>query len=495
MGGIEMVTTLPGSSRPASVKLELHSRDGELKEVTLIPSDSPEDQASAPARLPEDIWQNCCRWYQHLEVMWSATDNSSYEYWQRKHYDTTSEIAALMNRVLLPDQLQELLIAEMNRHRGKIMLVEIHADDDQLNHMPFELLGQPYQETGNDIVVWRRRPGSINRRPGLRLLVARSAPIDVSLPQNEEEVHKVASYVSGQKVPGIRTEVLLNCTYENFTRVAGNFRPGTIHFVMHGTLEAFQFNSPPSNDLIGYNSLARYFKRTPSVVAVVSTACFSARPANLCGRGGVCFASASVDLGLSAAIGMATKITPRAAQAFTECLYTELAEARPITEAYAQAVLAIKNMEEYDRLLWSVPVMYAKSGNVIPFPEQGYFRLLDRLQRMLQKFEDLRQQLDRLPMMSRDRRIEEARWLVLDVTGIRNDLQDLQTAELPGVPATTVWHKKLEAARTQLGWLIGEVTGSLNEGNAAEQPSSMVTVVLDDVEDLVAEHYPMAIGR
>lgn len=490
-----MTKTLPQSSRFASVRLELHSWDGELKEITLIPSDSPEDQVSVSAQLPESIWEKCCRWYHSLEAMWSAADSSSFASWQKKHRDMASETAGLMNQVLLPGKLQERLSAELNHHQDKIMLVEIHTDDDRFNRMPLELIGQPYRETGKDIVVWRRRPGAINRKPGLRLLVVRSAPIDVSLPQNEEETYEVASYMSGHKVPGIRTEVLPNCTYDDFTRMTGLFEPSTIHFVMHGTFEAFQFNSPPSNDLIGYDTLARFFKRNSSVIAVVSTACFSARPANLCDKGSVCFASASVDLGLSAAIGMATKITPRGAQTFTKCLYTELSEARPITEAYAQAVLAIRNMEEYDRLLWSVPVMYAKSANIIPFPEQGYFRLLDRLQSMLKKFEDLRRQLDRLSMMSRDRRIEEARWLPLDVADIRKDLQDLQTTELPGLPATPIWYKKLEAARSQLGWLIGEVTCSLREGYAAEQPSSMVTVILSDVEELVTEHYPIAIER
>ena len=98
---------------------------------------------------------------------------------------------------------------------------------------------------------------------------------------------------------------------------------------------------------------------------------------------------------------MVNKITPRAAQIFTRCLYTGLGAARPIAEAYAYAVLAVRNMREYDRLLWSIPVMYAKSSNVIPFPDQGYFDLLDRLESVVEGAEGLRRQLARLSAISR----------------------------------------------------------------------------------------------
>jgi hypothetical protein len=151
-------------------------------------------------------------------------------------------------------------------------------------------------------------------------------------------------------------------------------------------------------------------------------------------------------------------------------------------------------MREYDRPLWSIPVMYAKNSNVIPFPHQGYFDLLG-LESMAEGAEDLRLQLTQLPTMSQSDRIAGAGGLWLSMAAIRQGLQDFDTMELPGRPTPPVWHKKLKMARKRLDWQMSRVAYSLKQGQDAEQISSMLAATLDEIEQLVADQYPIPIGR
>jgi hypothetical protein len=219
----------------------------------------------------------------------------------------------------------------------------------------------------------------------------------------------------------------------------------------------------------------------------VSTACLSARPVVICKKRGVCFASEVVDLGVPAAIGMANMVTPRTAQVFSECLYTELAAARPIVEAYAQAVLAIRSIREHDHLLWSVPVLYAKN-NIIPFPSQGYLDLLDRLQSMIEGVEGLRRRLPQLPAMPSG----EAGAICLDLEAIRQDLHELEMTEIHGRQDLTAWHEQVEAQREQLDWLMPQVTSALHQGRGVEQMGWLLNI-FDEVERLVADQYPIVV--
>ena len=476
-----------------SVRLELSSRDGELGETALILGGSPEDRVSAPVQLPPAIWDTCRDWYQHLEAMWILREEGL-KYWQQKHHELVAETAGILRGLVLPSALHQRLIQYLKQADCESLLIEVCTDHQRLDYLPLELLGQPDWGAGTNVVVWRCRTGQVQRRPVLRFLAARSAPVDVSLPQNEKEIAAIGACVSGRGGQQIGPAVLSNCTYDEFIIKTQEFRPGVVHLATHGTLDSFLFNSPPSNDPVKYDSLARYFGRSPSVSTVVSTACFSARPSGRSDERGVCFSSELIEQGMSAAVGMASKITPRAAQVFCERLYSLLGEAWPIVNAYAQAVLAVRNMREYDRLLWSVPIMCAKSSNIIPFPNRGYFDLLEQLQDMVERIEGLRGQLNRLPALPRRNRMGEAGGLSLDVAAILQDLEHLQTIELPSTSATAVWHKQLAGARRTLAWSGGTAVARLSQGQGLDQISSVIKVALSTVEELVADQYPVAVN-
>lgn len=154
-----------------------------------------------------------------------------------------------------------------------------------------------------------------------------------------------------------------------------------------------------------------------------------------------------------------------------------------------------ENTHEYDRLLWRIPDMYARNSNVIPFPHQGYFDQLDRLESMAEGAEDLRHQLIQIPAMSRSDRVAAAGGLWLSMAAIRRGLQAFDTMGIPGKPTPPVWHKKLNTARKRLDWQMSRVACSLEQGRAAEQMSSMLAATLDEIEQLVADQYPMPLGR
>ena len=476
------------------VRLELSSHAGELRQSVLDLRRTGGERVSAPAQLPSDIGDRCCDWYRHLQAR-SDLGQEGLRFWNKKHRELTDAMAEIIRSAVLPEVLGELLIKEFERRPSQSLLIEICTDNEELDYLPFELLGHPGWGAGDKVVVWRCCGGRVDRKPVLRLLVVRSAPYNMSLPQNEEEVSAIATmYIHSEGRNGVETRVLSNSTYEDFTSISRDFRPGVIHLAAHGTLDSFQFHSPPLNDPVKYDSLARYFGRSSSVTAVVSTACFSAHPAIRGEERHVCFTSELIKLGVPAAIGMASKITPWAAHVFCAHLYTALGEMRPIVEAYAEAVLAIRNMREEDNLLWSVPVMYAMSSNVIPFPHRGYFKLLAQMQNMVERIESVRRQLSRIPVMSRSDQIAEANGLSLDVTAIIEDLSDLEHLELPDGSATGIWHERLQAARTQLDWFNRQTVYGLRQGNGAEQMSSALAAAFSEVERLVSEHYPVEIG-
>ncbi len=138
---------------------------------------------------------------------------------------------------------------------------------------------------------------------------------------------------------------------------------------------------------------------------------------------------------------------------------------------------------------------YSKNSNVIPFPDRRYFDLLNRLEGMVEGAEDLRRQLAQLPAMSRSDRIAGAGGLWLSMAAIRRGLQDFDAMELSGRPTPPLWRKKLNMARKRLDWQMGQVACSLKQGRAAEQMSSMLAATLDEIEQLIADQYPIPIGR
>jgi hypothetical protein len=486
------IATGPITTRSVlQVGLELSSYKGKLRQSVLDLGWSGKGCISAPAQLPPDIQNRCTAWYRHLQAR-SDLGQEGLLVWEEKHRELTDTMAEIVRNAVLPKSLRELLVSEFKRCSSESLLIGIRTDHEELDCLPLELLGHPGWGVGGNVVVWRCRGGQIGRKPVLRLLVIRSSPYNVPLPQNEEDVRAIATqYIHNSGNNHIQTRVLTNSTYDQFTGANDSFCPGVVHLATHGTLDSFQFHSQPYNDPMKYDSVARYFERSKSVTAVISTACFSGHPAIRGEMRGVCFADELIKLGVPAAIGMASKISPWAAQVFCERLYTELGRMRPMVEAYAEAVLAIRNMREEDKLLWSVPVMCAASSNVIPFPDRGYFRILAEMQDVVDRIENVRRRINRIPVMSRDDRIVEASGLSIDVAAIVKSLSDFGALEVPGDSAMVGWHEKLGAARTQLAWFKSETVNGLRQGSSAEQMASALDDAFIQVEQVISERYPV----
>jgi hypothetical protein len=496
VGTAKMETeTVRTESSFISAKIQLLSTDGVLYGSVLTLGAAPEDCARASTELPPYVWGKCRDWHEHLEGMWHLLGEEGLKHWQKIYHQLEAEMAEILRQAVLPNPLYGRLMTHLQHQGDGLALIEVCINDEQIDCLPFELLSQCKWRSGLEVVAWRGRTGPVLRKPELRLLAARSAPKDVALPQNEEEIAAIGDYIAHRDGPEIGFRKLGNSPYEEFTEEIGSFCPGVVHLTSHGTLDSFLFNSPPTKDLIGYDSMARYLGRRPFVSTVVSTACFSARPTFYRDKDGICFAKEVVAQGMSAAIGMANKITPRAAEVFCRNLYGELGISSPAVLAYAKAVLAIKEMREYDRLLWSVPVMYARNSNVIPFPNVGYFEVLDQLQNVIDRIEDILSILDTVPSMSHRRRADEAIGISMDVAALLEDLSELQEIELPGTSATAIWRDRLGSFYRTLDWAVGGVASCLMEGEDAGQISSIMKSSLNAVEELVATSYPVAVNR
>ena len=484
-----MTANQPDSRDYLRARLDLSSRDGQRYDVLLSTDESPEARLSATGTLPHDIWRRCKAWYEHLETRWLLSGDGL-TCWQRTHSALEGEMANLMRAILLPGELQTRLGEQAHQRTGSLVLIEVRADHQHLGYLPLELIGQCEPAADFESVVWRGHPEPQERRPSLRFLVARSAPKTVSLPQSEEELGAIQRSVASRSGTGIQIEPLPNCTYDEFTGTGSSFLPGVVHMTMHGTSRDFIFNSPPTHDPVPHSTVARYFKRQPSVTTVVATACYSAKPSRPGDNGEPSFAHQLLDMDISAAIGMTTKITPYAAQVFAEHLYASLGAAQQISDAYAQAVLAIRNLREDDHLLWSIPVMYAKS-NVIPFPSQEYLDLLDRLQDIMEGIECLRYQLSRLPAISQGRRGGHVVSLSVDMAAIRDDLGFLAATWLSPGRAISYWQKGLARLTSRLDYLMREVEGDMRQGREPDQAISLLIPALDDFEQLVRQRYPI----
>jgi hypothetical protein len=114
---------------------------------------------------------------------------------------------------------------------------------------------------------------------------------------------------------------------------------------------------------------------------------------------------------------------------------------------------------------------------------------------MVEAADDLRYQLTQLSTMSRSDRTARVGGLWLSMAAIRRGLQDFDMVEPSGMPTPPVWRKKLNMARKRLDWQMSQVAYSLKQGRAAEQMSSMLAATLDEIEKLIADQYPVPVGR
>ena len=165
-----------------------------------------------------------------------------------------------------------------------------------------------------------------------------------------------------------------------------------------------------------------------------------------------------------------------------------------MVQAYASAILAIKEMDYYDRLLWSVPVLYA-NGNVAPLPTQDYMDLLDRVEGMIQCAETLQRYLARIHMIPQGRRKSVAHDINLQMAAIRQDLKDIAHADVVGVRDPSSWHRRLDAQRERVHGQMSQVRALLDQGVRDEwqltQTASSLASTLEEVGGLVTDHYPI----
>jgi hypothetical protein len=113
--------------------------------------------------------------------------------------------------------------------------------------------------------------------------------------------------------------------------------------------------------------------------------------------------------GLPAVIGMATAITDKAAIEFSRWFYKELKETPSVRQAFHTAIDNLRNYNQPDSLLWSVPMLYINQ-DINPFAEalEGIVRennyyakpleLLEETATMLSEFSRAFKRIQFLPL-------------------------------------------------------------------------------------------------
>jgi len=312
------------------------------------------------------------------------------------------------------------------------------------------------------------------------------------LANNAREVQLVLDHIQARRAPKIIPHTIWDSTYAEFLKGLED-QPGIIHLALHGFTPGFKFRAGDTDEPVKYSVLAAHLNELNSLSAVIATACFSAQPP-LSQPERLCFARRLVALGVPAAVGMVGGITPRAAKVFSDSMYSELTAGQPMVQAYVSAILAIREMESYDRLLWSVPVLYA-NGNVAPLPTQDYLDLVDRVEGMIQCTETLQRYLARIHMIPQGRRKSVAHDIDLQMAAIRQDLKDIAQADVVGVRDPSSWHRRLDAQRELVQGQMSQVRALLDQGVGDEwqltQTASLLASTLEKVGGLVTDHYPI----
>ena len=153
----------------------------------------------------------------------------------------------------------------------------------------------------------------------------------------------------------------------SFKELLEKHRPAAFHLTAHAASESPQFQTEPRlifKELnINHKFLARELRRNGVWIAVFNC-CDSATPPPD-GRRPPAYEIAEVSGAVT--IGMAGLIQPYMGGLFATTFYRCLARGFSAVQAYHEAVCSIRDHDIYSTM-WSVPVMYASTSNVIPFP-------------------------------------------------------------------------------------------------------------------------------
>lgn len=257
-----------------------------------------------------------------------------------------------------------------------LAVIELTVANESLEKYPWELITGPggVGSAGN-VVVYRRAsspspPPKPKQWTGSVLLVGSEAMRSGSA-YAREELDLITEAL--EDISAVTVHPEQHMTINALRGLLDRYRPAVFHLAAHGTRDDLRFQNskgPTLEDLhISPEVLAAELESS-SVQTALLSCCDSAAPPSSGGRPAARLIAEKVG---AAVVGIAGKIQPYAAALFGQAFHVSLASGESTVEAYFQGIRAIKGHETYG-LMWSMPVMYSRDANVIPFPSSNTTR-------------------------------------------------------------------------------------------------------------------------
>lgn len=278
------------------------------------------------------------------------------------------------------------------------LAIELKLIDPSLEEYPWELVGEsglihPDLAT---VVIWRRVAGPLEVRRPTRwtntLLLTGSAAMRRVSPFIHEELEWISS--SMEQFPDIHTVRLPNLA-AGIRDALDQHRPVAFHLAGHGTEERIQFQAEPGATLHEIDVHPRFLAddlHEFGVIAVLLNCCNSAGMPSDAERPP---AYQIADGSGAATIGMGSRLQPYLGALFSRAFYAHLCVGASVLEAFVVGRELIRNHPAFSSM-WSIPIMYSTTSNVIPFPQSEDTRLRHRLGQVQLHLELLGRELDAL---------------------------------------------------------------------------------------------------
>jgi hypothetical protein len=341
--------------------LKIAIRDGRIYSARLTPNEQPDTNNCL---FPED--DQLLDYTTALAITHGLTARPDAEKRQRIRDLRRPLCVSLLKAV--PKAVRER-IAEAARTR-QLVAIEISLIDEALEKYPWELIGEPgvICRSARRVAVWRK-PVSQGERPQPKrwqnsILLTGSASMRHASPYIEQELAAIELELRSAAIEVHSNSQLVPNALEPLLE---GERPRAFHLAAHGTSESLQLQGRPGPTLeeldIDPKFVGAALGDSDVVVGVFSCCNSAAVPYG----GGLPGAYHIAKLAEASVVGMSSIIHPYVAIIFAQGFYACLAAGGSALQAYHQGITRIRNHKIYSSM-WSVPVMYSRDADVIPFP-------------------------------------------------------------------------------------------------------------------------------
>jgi hypothetical protein len=283
-------------------------------------------------------------------------------------------IATSLQNILLqavPQSVRRRLAATGPREARQLAAIELRLLDSQLERYPWELIADPaaLQARTGGVTVWRRilsHPPPVYRRwTGNLLLTGTPSPIKLT-PAIDDELAWIKSELNGYGNVHIWHSTGIP---SNFRQLMAEHPPAAFHLVAHETSPSALSETGASLNVL-LNLVASEQSQAGAWLAVLN--CRDSATVPSIGSRPPAYKVAELSGG--SAIGMAGPVHCYPGGLFAAALYRCLATGSPAVHAFSEAVCRIRNYGPYS-IMWSIPVIYARTSNVVPFPVDDKARI------------------------------------------------------------------------------------------------------------------------